>query len=333
MSPGDDVDKIDIPILAMGGWYDIFAKGVLEHANAVKESGNEKVHVIMGPWVHTMGTRVGEIDFGKAAEVNLSRMELQWFDHVIRRMDNEAADWPAYRIFVMGTNKWRSEDEWPLKRTKYTPYYFHSSGSANGLAGDGGLSTTKPVSEPCDSYVYDPEHPVPTMGGCTLFGCGAPFGARDQQRVEEREDVLNYTTEALEQDLEVTGPVKAVLYAASDASDTDFTAKLADVYPDGKAINICDGIIRARYREAGKRAQLIEPGKIYRYEIDLWVTSNVFLAGHKMRVEISSSNFPRFDRNPNTGHTFGADAEIVKAVQKVYHDENHPSHIVLPVIE
>jgi putative CocE/NonD family hydrolase len=232
----------------------------------------------------------------------------------------------------MGTNKWRAEDEWPLKRTKYIPYYFHSAGSANGLEWGGTLSTVKPANEPSDTYTYDPNSPVPTLGGCTLFGCGAPSGARGQRKAEEREDVLNYTSDVLEQDVEVTGPVKVVLYAASDARDTDFTAKLVDVYPDSRAINICDGIIRARYREPGRGAQLIEPGKIYRYEVDLWVTSNMFLAGHRIGVEVSSSNFPRFDRNPNTGHAFGADAEMVKATQTIYHDEARPSHILLPVI-
>jgi hypothetical protein len=178
--------------------------------------------------------------------------------------------------------------------------------------------------------VYDPNDPVPTLGGCNLVGC--PAGPRDQTRAENRNDVLVFTSEELKTDLEVTGPVKVILYAASSASDTDWTAKLVDVHPDGRPINICDGIMRARYRQSPGNPELIQPGKIYRYEIDLWVTSNVFLSGHKLRVEISSSNFPRFDRNPNTGADFGKSAEIIKATQTIYHDMEHPSHILLPVI-
>jgi len=170
---------------------------------------------------------------------------------------------------------------------------------------------------------------VPTTGGCNLGGNAGPL---DQTEVEKRPDVLVFTSEPLSSELEVTGPVKAVLYAASSAPDTDWTAKLVDVWPDGRPINLCDGIRRARYREAPEQPTLIEPGRIYRYEIDLWVTSNVFLPGHRIRVEVSSSNFPRFDRNPNTGHAFGADAERIRAEQTVYHDAEHPSHVLLPVI-
>ena len=171
---------------------------------------------------------------------------------------------------------------------------------------------------------------MPTLGGCNLGRC--PTGPHDQTKAEEREDVLVFTSEPLTSELEVTGPVKVVLYAATSAKDTDWTAKLVDVHPDGRAINLCDGIIRARYRESADEPTLIEPEKVYRYEIELWVTSNAFLPGHKIRVEISSSNFPRFDRNPNTGHPFGADAELVKASQTVHHSTQHASHILLPVI-
>ena len=201
------------------------------------------------------------------------------------------------------------------------------------------MITTKPSSsaeKSSDRFVYDPNDPVPTLGGCNLFGC--PAGPHDQRKAEERADVLVFTGDALTSPLEVTGPVKVVLDAASSATDTDWTAKLVDVHPDGRSFNLCDGILRARYRDQSSAGgsdgslTLIEPGKVYRYEIDLWVTSNVFLPGHKIRVEISSSNFPRFDRNPNTGHPFGADAELNKATQTVYHDAQYPSHILLPLI-
>ncbi|HUV62726.1 MAG TPA: CocE/NonD family hydrolase, partial [Sedimentisphaerales bacterium] len=190
--------------------------------------------------------------------------------------------------------------------------------------------TEKPSDEPPDEFVYDPNDPVPTAGGCNLVGC--PAGPRDQNEVEKRNDVLVFTSEELKNEVEVTGPVKVILYAATTAKDTDWTAKLVDVHPDGRAFNLCDGIIRARYRESRDNPSLITPGQVYRYEIDLWVTSNAFLPGHRIRVEISSSNFPRFDRNPNTGEAFGTGTKLVKATQTVLHNGEHPSHVLLPVI-
>jgi uncharacterized protein len=336
---------ITVPIYAVGGWYDIFAKSVLDHVNAVRNTSRSQdarrhQHVLMGPWMHvfTGGSTVGELDFGKGAAVDFNALQMKWFDYWLKGEPTGAEAWPPFRIFVMGRNQWRDEQEWPPARTRFTPYYFSSEKSASSLRGDGRLGTAKPgpSAEKADQFVYDPNDPVPTLGGCNLFGC--PLGPHDQTKAEERADVLVFTGNPLTSPLEVTGPVKAVLYAASSATDTDWTAKLVDVHPDGRAFNLCDGILRARYRDQPTAASppvqptLIEPGKVYRYEIDLWVTSNVFLPGHKVRVEISSSNFPRFDRNPNTGHAFGADAELNKATQTVYHDAQWPSHILLPVI-
>jgi hypothetical protein len=286
----------------------------------------------MGPWTHGISKdgKVGGMDFGKQAVIDLNALQAEWFDHWLQGKETTVEQWPPLRIFVMGRNQWRDEQQWPLRRTEYTPYYFHGQGSANTLAGDGRLSTTKPAAEPADRYVYDPDDPVPTLGGSNLGRC--PVGPHDQTKAEARKDVLVYSSDELTGELEVTGPVKVVLYAASSATDTDWTAKLVDVHPDGRSINLCDGIIRARYRESADRPNLIEPDKLYGYEIDLWVTSNVFLPGHKIRVEISSSNFPRFDRNPNTGHPFGADAELRKATQTVHHEAEYASHILLPVI-
>ncbi|MFH1742180.1 MAG: CocE/NonD family hydrolase [bacterium] len=337
----DRLDEITTPICVVGGWYDIFAKSALEHVGRVRTTSASKKarqhqHVVIGPWIHGGDEKgkVGDLDFGKKDEVRMWRvywdLETRWFDYWLKGKETGVEDLPPYRIFVMGRNEWRDEQEWPLKRTRYTAFYIHSNGSANTLDGDGTLSKTKPTDTSPDKYVYDPEDPVPTSGGCVL--AGAPAGPRDQREVEKREDVLVYTGEALKEEIEVTGPVKVVLYAASSAPDTDWTAKLVDVYPDGRAINLCDGIIRARCRESAENPILIEPERIYRYDIDLWVTSNVFLAGHRIRVEISSSNFPRFDRNPNTGHALGVDSEIRKAAQTVYHDSKHPSHIRLPII-
>jgi len=309
---------ITVPIFAVGGWYDIFAKSVFDHINAVRSTSRSlkarnHQHVLMGPWGHgiSQSGKVGDLDFGKDSVIKLHEIQTKWFDYWLK--GNDSGDY-----------------EWPLERTRFTPYYFHSRGSANALKGDGRLSTIKPGNESFDRFVYDPNNPVPTLGGCNLVGC--PAGPRDQRRAENRNDVLVFTSDELESDLEVTGPVKVILYAASSATDTDWTAKLVDVHPDGRPINLCDGIMRARYRQSMQDPTLIQPGKIYRYEIDLWVTSNVFLAGHKIRVEISSSNFPRFDRNPNTGAPFGESAEIIKATQTIYHDIKNPSHILLPVI-
>jgi len=332
----DKWEQICVPTLVIGGWYDIFAKPVLENTNAVKklsrcEQVRRQQYVIMGPWSHGVGpAKVGDLDFGPRANVRLRELESRWFDYWLKGKDTKVEQWPALRIFVMGRNDWRDENEWPLERTQFTPYYLHSAGSANTLDGDGRLDPAAPRDEPQDHFVYDPMDPVPTLGGCNLMAC--PIGPHDQRTAERRRDVLVYTSQPLEKELEVTGPVKVVLYAASSAPDTDWTGKLVDVHPDGRAFNLCDGILRARYRESDRKLTLIEPDKVYRYEIDLWVTSNVFLPGHRLRIEVSSSNFPHFDRNPNTGHELGADSEMRSAAQTIYHDAEHPSHVLLPII-
>jgi len=330
----EDVTGIRCPVVVVSGWYDIFISQAFEYVSKLRTSAESETarrhcHLLVGPWGHGPNWFSGERQYGDDAEVDVEQLQSDWFRHWLKGEDTGVEDWPAYRIFVMGVNQWRDEQEWPLARTVYTPYYFHSEGSASTLAGDGGLDTQQPRNEPADLFIYDPAEPVPTAGGCNMLGMG---GSRDQREVEKRKDVLVYTSDVLQEPLEVTGPVKVVLYASSSATDTDWTAKLVDVEPDGRAFNLCDGIIRARFRNGDTETSLIRPGKVYRYDIDLWVTSNVFLPGHRIRVEISSSNFPRFDRNPNTGHKFGADAELQKATQTVYHDQRYPSHILLPVI-
>ena len=264
---------------------------------------------------------------------DLISLMYMWFEHWLKGNETPVAQEPPIKIFTMGINEWQEAHEWPLPETKFTTYYLHSEGSANSLSGDGVLNGKPPQEEPDDRFSYDPKFPVSTAGG---GNCCWPeivaWGAQDQREVEQREDVLCYTTQPLEQDLEVTGPVKVKLFATSDALDTDFTAKLVDVFPNGYAMNLCDGIMRARYRESFETATLLEPGKIYEYEINLGDTSNVFLKGHCIRLEISSSNFPHFDRNPNTGHEFGVDDELQNAHQTILHNETYPSHILLPVI-
>lgn len=328
--------NVTAPILNIGGWYDIFSKTTLDLVSRVRASSRDREarrnqFVIMGPWAHGVGARkVGEVDFGADAPLKLDDLQFQWFEYWLKGRETGVQDWPACYLFVMGENRWRGEHEWPLKRTRYTPYYLHSAGRARALKGDGALSTVQPREEPADTFTYDGRDPVPSLGGNNLVGAAA--GPYDQAKVEQREDVLVFTTAPLEQDVEVTGPVTLVLYAASSARDTDFTGKLVDVHPDGKAYNLCDGILRARYRNGLDQPALLEPNRGERFTIDLWVTSNLFRKGHCIRLEVSSSNFPRFDRNPNSGNPFGTDTELLAATQTVFHDRDRASHVLLPII-
>jgi len=327
---------VTVPVLNIGGWYDIFSKATLEMVAKTRATSRDRLArrnqlVIMGPWGHGVGGRkVGELDFGEEARLNVGEWQFKWFEYWLQGRETGVQDWPAYRLFVMGENRWRAENEWPLKRTRLTAYYLHSGGRANSLRGDGRLDTTAPGAEQPDRFTYDGDNPVPTVGGNNLIG--ATVGPYDQTKVEERQDVLVYSTAPLEQELEVTGPVKLILHAASSAPDTDFTAKLVDVHPDGRAYNLCDGIVRARYRHGLDKPALLEAGKPEQFEIDLWVTSNLFLRGHRIRLEVSSSNFPRFDRNPNSGKPFGTDTDLLTAHQTVFHEAARPSHLLLPVI-
>ena len=335
---------IQVPAYGVGGWFDVFLQSTLNNFMGVNEhgrppgKGNQRITI--GPWTHNCGNkganrRTGDVDFGDAVKIDLRREHIRWFDYWLKGVQNSIADEPPVNVFVMGANRWRRSSDWPIPSTEYTPYYLRSGGNANSLFGDGGLDTAAPSSEPHDHFDYDPQHPVMTIGGSTCCSedvTPVSMGPRDQQPAEWRPDVLVYDTPALEEDVEVTGPVSLVLYASSSARDTDFTAKLVDVHPGGTAINVAQGIIRARYRDSWEEPSLLEPGEIYRYDIDLWSTSNCFLEGHRIRVEISSSNFPQFDRNPNTGNPFGMDSETQIARQTIHHDSEHPSHILLPVI-
>ena len=328
--------EVTVPILNIGGWYDIFSKATIDMVDRVREASNEPEsekhqYVIIGPWGHGVGVRrVGEIDFGEVAALNVGDYQLKFLQHWLQGEKTDVPQWPTYYLFVMGENVWRGENEWPLARTNFTHYYLHSQGSANSRNGNGTLSVIAPGDEPADQFDYDGDRPVPTVGGNMLIGAQA--GPLDQSTVEERQDVLVYSTEPLESDVEVTGPVKAVIYASSTARDTDFTAKLVDVHPDGKAFNLCEGIIRGRYRNGIEQPSLMEPGQVDRFEIDMWVTSNLFKKGHRIRLQVSSSNYPRFDRNPNSGKPFGEDSELLGATQTIYHDAPHASHLLLPVI-
>jgi len=258
---------------------------------------------------------------------------LHWFDHHLKNSASGPDREKPVRIFVMGENVWREEDDWPLARARNTRFYLHSGGRANALLGDGALSVTPAEAEPADHFLYDPANPVRTQGGgnCCDHDHLAP-GVYDQRPVEDRADVLVYSTEPLDADTEVTGPVSAELYVSSSAVDTDFTAKLVDSHPDGFARNLADGILRLRYRNSFERAEPLVPGEIYKIHIDLWATSNLFRKGHRIRLEISSSNFPRYDRNLNTGEELLTGWRMVAANQTVYHDPDHPSALILPIV-
>ena len=332
-------DQVETPMYHLGGWFDIFLAGTFKHYMGIKQHGRtEKARqsqkLIVGPWVHGPGNIntqfAGDFDFGADAARDFNELRLPWFDYWLKGIDTGIMDVPPVRIFVMGRNEWRDEPDWPLPDTQYTNYYLHGgqSGSIKSL-NDGTLSPTPPEgSENPDSFVYDPVQPVPTRGGNTL---NVPGGVYDQCEVEEL--CLTFTTEPLTEELEVTGPVKAVIYGLSSAPDTDWVVRLTDVDPDGYSRLLCDGILRARYRDSFTQPELLEVGKVYRYEIDLWATSNVFLPGHRVRVSVTSSCFPRFDRNLNTGGSIHNEAAGQVAINTVMHDAMRPSHIVLPVIK
>jgi uncharacterized protein len=337
-------DKLTVPAFNIGGWYDIFMGGTIENFTGMRAQGATEAarqnRLMIGPWNHggmAAGNPIGEFDFGVRSTggyIDAEGMQLAWYDKWLRGLDTDLDSQPPVRLFTMGVNEWRNAESWPLPGTEFQNWHFHSQGSANSLNGNGALSRDEPGSEPPDSYVYNPLNPVPTRGGGLC--CNAVWslgGAYDQRPVEAREDVLVYTSPPMEAPVNVTGPIKVILHASSSALDTDWTAKLVDVHPCGYARSLTDGIIRARYRNSMSDPELIEPGDIIEYEIDLWATSNVFQPGHSIRVEVSSSNFPRFDRNPNTGELPGRSADVASALQTVHHSAPYPSRIVLPVIE
>jgi uncharacterized protein len=331
--------NIQVPALTIAAWYDIFQGGSLRNYLGLKaHAGNDaarngqRLLITIGGHAGT-GQKIGDVDFGPAAgEYDENALTIEWYEFLFLGKQNIFAKAPV-RIFVMGENKWRNEDAWPLQRAAQTRYYLHSSGKANSAAGDGGLATAALHKEDADTFVYDPANPVPTVGGPLCCDpAHLPAGPRDQKEVEARQDVLVYSTPALESDVEVTGPITLDLFAKSSAVDTDFTAKLVDVWPNGFAQNLTEGILRARYRESSTTPTPIEPGKVYEYKIDVWSTSNVFLKGHRIRLEVSSSNFPRFDRNLNTGKSAADDSTFVKATNTVLHDSEHPSALILPIV-
>jgi hypothetical protein len=336
----ENFSKIAVPMLQVGGWYDIFNAGTLRNymgakAHGATEAARTKQHLLIEIGGHSgFGRRIGDVDFGPHAVENVyTDVILDWYDFLFKSIKNQFATDKPVKLFVMGANEYRQEDDWPPPQARSTKYFLHSAGKANSVRGDGSLSTSAPKSEPSDSYAYNPANPTPTIGGPLC--CDAEHmepGPRDQRAVENRDDVLVYSIGPLNSDLEVTGPVTADLFVKSSAVDTDFTAKLVDVAPDGFAQDLTEGILRMRYRSSAEHATLMNPGQIYEITLDLWATSNVFLKGHSLRLEISSSNFPRFDRNLNTGEEIKFARTMATANNTILHDAQHPSSLMLPVM-
>ena len=329
--------SIDVPVLHVDGWFnDDLSGSLLNFAGMRARGGSAEARdwqrLIIGPWPHGVNRnqKLGDIDYGPDAIIDIRAVYLRWYGCHLKGEGCEAlASEPRVKYFVMGQNRWREATGWPPAGAETIAYYFHSGGDANTLEGDGVLSTEKPGEEPPDRYRYDPADPTPTIDS----NRETPLGSnQDQRPVEKRGDVLVYTTTPLEEPVEVSGPLTVKLWASSSAVDTDWAAKLVDVHPDGYAQRLIEGIIRAKFRSSWENPSLLESGKVYEFEIDLWATSNVFQEGHRIRVEIASANFPKYSRNLNTGRNSETTSEMVVAEQVVHHDAARPSHILLPVV-
>ena len=316
---------VAVPALTTTGWYDQQIGAIKNftgmRANGMTEEARSGQRLIVGPWSHTTdfsSSQVGELDFGPEAVRDFFQIADDWFGHWLKGESTGVEDWPPVQLFVMGANRWRAEKEWPLARTQYTDYYLH---------GGGKLSPRAPSDDPPDSYDYDPRDPV-----MTLYSPPGQQEPQDQRALDGRRDILTYQTGPVEEPVEVTGPVTVRLWASSSAPDTDFVVKLMDVWPDGFVQELCYGIVRARYRESFASPTLIEPGRGYEYTIQVNPTSNLFRRGHRIRLDVSSSDFPNFDRNHNTGGNDYFESTLATARQTVYHDRQQPSRVVLPVI-
>jgi putative CocE/NonD family hydrolase len=335
-----DYSRIDVPALHVGGWYDVFLGGTVKNFTGLRRlAGSERSRaaqkLVVGPWYHLPWSRVtGAVDFGAEAGNVVDQWQLRWFDQFLRDRDTGVLDAPV-TLFLMGANRWVDERSWPPEGVELCDYHLHSRGTANSAGGDGRLDPEPPGEEPPDVYTYDPLLPVPSAGGHSCcFPIIAPMGPADQGAVEGLNSVLVYTSQPLERDLTVVGPITATLFAASSAPDTDFTVKLCDVSPEGRSVNLQEGIVRARYRDSLTNPTLLQPDQVYEYRIELGPTANVFRAGHRIRIQVSSSDFPQWDRNLNTGGPLGEEgaARARVATQLVLHDQRHPSRVTLPVM-
>lgn len=333
ISTREQISRVQVPALIVGGWYDNYVESDLD-AFVRLHKHQPATRLVIGPWPHNMSYKFLQADFGPHSSAPIKRYQLEMYDAAVKPALVPPVTPPApVRLFVMGINEWRDEYEWPLRRARLTPMYLTSNGRANTGAGDGELSEVAKSAQAFDQFVYNPANPVPTMGGAVCCNPAIyPWGPLDQSPIEKRNDVLVYTGKVLDRDVEVTGLVQASLWVSTSAPDTDFTAKLVDVFPNGEARLLTDGILRMRYRDSLEKSVLVSPGQKYQIMIDLGPTSNVFRTGHRIRLEISSSNFPRFDRNQNTGHAIGIDSLLSKATQTVWHDRQHGSVLLLPVV-
>jgi uncharacterized protein len=329
-------DRVQIPVLQISGWYDDEQIGTpLNFIGMTGKSQPESVRarqkLVMGPWPHAINStsKLGDVDFGPTGKIDMDALWLRWFDRWLKGIENGIDKEPAVRIFRMGTNVWTDEKEWPLAGTQYRKFYLHSGGRANTLKGDGKLAVEPPARQSADGYVYDPANPTPFVTAPTSAQIGGPD---DYRKIEERDDVLVYTSEPMTEDTFICGPVRAEIFAQSSATDTDFMAKLIDVWPSGFAQRLTDGMVRARFREGMDKPKLIEAGKVYSYSVNMWNTCQTFLKGHSIRLEIASSAFPKYDRNPNTGDPLGKSERMQKADQKVLHDDQHASYVMLPIV-
>jgi len=322
ISDEERFDKITTPAHTFGGWFDIFLAGTLNgytgmRARGGSERARRETKMIVGPWGHGASRKFGDVDFGETAFVDLFERELAWYDHYLKGEDNGIEREAPVRIFYMGVNRWKSESDWPIPGTRFTPIYLAAERKLSGAASSGS-----------DSYRYDPNMPAPTLGGNNCCGTPTLAGPKDQRPIETRGDVLTYTGDFLKAPLAIAGPVTMKLRASTDGPDTDWTVKLIDVHPDGFSMPIAEGMLRARFRKGLDRPESLTPGQTYGFDISLAGTASVFLPGHRIRVLVTSSNFPQFDRNPNTGERLGTARKTRVALQTVFHDSN----IVLPVV-
>lgn len=317
--------EMSVPALNIGGWYDVFLRSTIGSYKTMTEQAASRTarngqRLIIGPWPHGWNVRqTGDIDFGEEAVIDTEKLLMEWFDYWMKDGDEPAG--APVRIFIMGENTWRDEQVWPLARTDYRPMYLHT---------DGSLSEAPPTGDGSLGYTYDPADPVPTLGGNIMEP--TLRGPHDQSPLDDREDILRFVSAPFEQPTEITGPITAEIYATTDARDTDFMAKLIVVKPNGMAFNLVDGVIRARYREGFEQEKLIQPGRAYKYTIDLWATSYLLSPGDRLRVDVTSSNYPRLARNLNTGAPFAKTTEMKVAHQTIHMSDEHPSMVILPFV-
>jgi putative CocE/NonD family hydrolase len=342
---------VEVPAFVIAGWYDLFLQPDLEHFTALRESARTEearrlTRLLVAPWSHGRADHtVGELDFGFRSgplmidlREDLNDLQRRWFDARLRGVNRGLDDEPRVRLFVMGINRWRDEEEWPLRRAREQQWHLHRDYRGEAplqghlMPASGGLDLTPPQEAEPSVFWLEPDDPVPTRGGAILMSPWYIKGPVDQLRTECRDDVLLFTSEPLRQPLEVTGRVKLVCWVAAETVDTDVVARLCDVHPDGRSFNLMDGILRLSYRNGTPQAERLNPGAVVRVEVDLWSTAHVFLPGHRLRLQVCASDFPRYDRNPGTGETSAIATRVLPQRNRLFHDPERPSHLLLPVV-